>query len=102
MNAISFWKSFTQGINEAKSLGLKILMQMHIDNEGIQNYNSHLVHKWLFCKCKESFIFQKHVMLATFFRHNSIISIRTGKKFFFLCWSNGECTILKKKIKNKI
>lgn len=45
MNANSFWKSFSQGITEVKSLkGLRILMQMHRDNEGMQNYNSNLIH----------------------------------------------------------
>lgn len=84
MNAISFRKSFSQGITEAKSLkGLKTLMQMHIDNEGIQNYNSNLIHNCLFHKRKEPFIFQKHVVLATFFGHNSIISTWTGKIMFF-------------------
>lgn len=49
MNSNSFWKSFSQGITEVKSLkGLKILMQMHRDNEGVQNYNSNLIHNCLF------------------------------------------------------
>lgn len=82
MNAISFWKSFSQGINEAKSLGLKILMQMHIDNEGIQNYNSHLIHKCLFCKSKESFIFQKHVVLATILGTIVLFPYEQGEHFF--------------------
>lgn len=48
MNANCCWKYFTQGITEVKSLkGLRLLMQMHRDNEGMENYNSNLNHRCL-------------------------------------------------------
>lgn len=41
---IAFWKAFSEGVTEVKSLkGLRLLMQMHRDNEGMQNYNSNLI-----------------------------------------------------------